>query len=379
MADDTAVLSNKPPDDDFRQQRLRAWVPIMTPLKVISVFVIIGAIFIPLGVTFMAASDKIYQDTIIYDGHSSSTCDITTMNQQRKCRLQFNITESVTGPLYVYYQLENFYQNHRRYVASRDPLQLRGETGQTESELKTSCLTDYKNDTNSKLMSPCGLIANSFFNDSITFKNDSSSPAGLSLDENDIAWDTDDDKFAQPNGFKSEYVANDTVPCGDVYCEGFNNNEGCAFYPDDSSPIGQGWNYCYPDSDTTQYLYEVYPDFISPIDGVTDDHFKVWMRVAALPKFRKLYGKIHGDFNKGDYLVFDIVANFEVGSFDGTKGLVISTVDDLGGKNSFLGITYIITGTVSLLFALLFIVKQISAPRPLADESLLNWSVNVDS
>lgn len=27
---------------------------------------------------------------------------------------------AVTGPVYVYYQLDNFYQNHRRYVKSRD-------------------------------------------------------------------------------------------------------------------------------------------------------------------------------------------------------------------------------------------------------------------
>ena len=30
------------------------------------------------------------------------------------------------GPVYVYYQLDNFYQNHRRYVKSRDNDQLNG-------------------------------------------------------------------------------------------------------------------------------------------------------------------------------------------------------------------------------------------------------------
>jgi hypothetical protein len=29
-------------------------------------------------------------------------------------------------PIYVYYQLKNFYQNHRRYVKSRSDDQLRG-------------------------------------------------------------------------------------------------------------------------------------------------------------------------------------------------------------------------------------------------------------
>lgn len=31
------------------------------------------------------------------------------------------------GPVYVYYQLDNFYQNHRRYVKSRDSSQLNGQ------------------------------------------------------------------------------------------------------------------------------------------------------------------------------------------------------------------------------------------------------------
>lgn len=30
-------------------------------------------------------------------------------------------------PIYVYYELDNYYQNHRRYVKSRSSLQLLGE------------------------------------------------------------------------------------------------------------------------------------------------------------------------------------------------------------------------------------------------------------
>jgi hypothetical protein len=29
-------------------------------------------------------------------------------------------TNLIKSPIYVYYQLDNFYQNHRRYVKSRD-------------------------------------------------------------------------------------------------------------------------------------------------------------------------------------------------------------------------------------------------------------------
>jgi hypothetical protein len=63
-----------------------------------------------------------------------------------------------------------------------------------------------------------------------------------------------------------------------------------------------------------------------------------------------------------------------VASFDGSKALVISTTSEFGGKNPYLGVAYIVVGSVSLMFAILFLSKQIIAPRMVADPSLLNWS-----
>ena len=37
----------------------------------------------------------------------------------------------MTGPVYVYYELDNFYQNHRRYVKSRMDAQLRNKLSKT--------------------------------------------------------------------------------------------------------------------------------------------------------------------------------------------------------------------------------------------------------
>ncbi len=51
----------------------------------------------------------------------------------RSIQLSFSINEDVDGPLYVYYQLENFYQNHRRYVSSVSPYQLNGEVSSVET------------------------------------------------------------------------------------------------------------------------------------------------------------------------------------------------------------------------------------------------------
>ena len=53
--------------------------------------------------------------------------------------------------------------------------------------------------------------------------------------------------------------------------------------------------------------------------GVRDESFVVWMRTAGLPKFRKLYGKIKlpPKTARDIPLVFEIVPNFEVTSFNG--------------------------------------------------------------
>ena len=70
--------------------------------------------------------------------------------------------------MYMYYSLTNFYQNHRRYVKSRDDYQLLGSS-RGYSSLSTDC-EPYRGIANSSLpgggvpYAPCGAIANSLFN-----------------------------------------------------------------------------------------------------------------------------------------------------------------------------------------------------------------------
>ena len=67
-----AAQSNKPPGDDFRQQKLKAWQPIMTPMKVVIIFVAIGVAFIPTGVTLMHASSLV--SVVAVDSFNASRC-----------------------------------------------------------------------------------------------------------------------------------------------------------------------------------------------------------------------------------------------------------------------------------------------------------------
>jgi hypothetical protein len=137
-----------------------------------------------------------------------------------------------------------------------------------------------------------------------------------------------------------------SLSLGTAGCSTYNLKPSCLCYQqtDKTNPPTESTSYYlfyYPSEETVQYLYETYPSQISPIDGVTDEHFIVWMRTAALTTFRKLYGRIYtadgGSFKAGDEVTVDIIANFEVDSFSGTKTLLISDLGKLGGRNVYIG------------------------------------------
>lgn len=123
-------------------------------------------------------------------------------------------------PIFVYYQLENFYQNHRRYVKSRDYQQLMGEEV-TKEDVSSSCdpiITNadlanmgikyyfwsdeldvtFEYGENTPLVPgdvaiPCGLIAKSMFNDTFALYSEESLAENtkINIDEKNIAWESD--------------------------------------------------------------------------------------------------------------------------------------------------------------------------------------------
>ena len=71
---------------------------------------------------------------------------------------------SLQGDVYFYYGLVNFYQNHRRYVRSRDDSQLLGKTNRVSADCQPFQFASNGSDLD---LTPCGAIANSRFNGSI--------------------------------------------------------------------------------------------------------------------------------------------------------------------------------------------------------------------
>lgn len=60
----------------------------------------------------------------------------------------------------MYYGLSNYYQNHRRYVKSRDDDQL---LGRLDKKPSSDCLPFAFDSETNQPIAPCGAIANSLF------------------------------------------------------------------------------------------------------------------------------------------------------------------------------------------------------------------------
>jgi hypothetical protein len=102
---------------------------------------------------------------------------------------------------------------------------------------------------------------------------------------------------------------------------------------------------------------------------MTDEHFIVWMRGAALPNFRKLWGKISEGMEPGNYIL-SIENEFVVSTFGGTKSFFLSTNNSLGGKNTFLAIAYIVAGVLCFMIAIGFCCAETKDRRDISEAKL---------
>lgn len=292
----------------FKQQKLPAWRPVPTITSTTITFVSFGVVFLAIGVVVLVYSNKIVDQSIKYN----DKCTEIGVS----CEVSFEIAKTMEKPVMVYYQINNFYQNHRRYVKSKSDSQLNGkditlkemeasgDCSPVETNLQMGKITAVDGTTplsGSSLAIPCGLIAKSLFNDDYTLNKDGNV---IVIDQKDIAWQADRD-------LKYKNLVKEGQP---------------ADY----------WK-------TVQWI------------DMTNEHFIVWMRPAGLPNFRKLWGRIQQNLEPGKYS-FTIQNNFDVSHYSGEKFIVLSTVNAFGGNNSFLGISYIVVGSVCILLAVVFLI-----------------------
>lgn len=119
-------------------------------------------------------SYKVTQESSFLTGQAAPAGETVS-----RCTIQFSIPMPLQAPIYLYYRLTNFYQNHRKYVKSLSYNQLNGDTI-TQGEAGASC-SPVATTPDGKIYYPCGLIANSMFNGKEThewalYKRQNSSP-----------------------------------------------------------------------------------------------------------------------------------------------------------------------------------------------------------
>ena len=282
----------------FKQQRLPAWRPVPTILSIIITFSFFGIVFIFLGIVLLIYSKKI----------KSEELDYTDCKEDKNCNKSIIIKEDISKPVYVYYQLDGFFQNSRRYVKSKEVAQLTGDKPYSKENcdpVETNEEMGFSNETKSMnnetylnpsdIAIPCGLMAKTFFNDNFSFFIIAEEEVEeIVVDQKNIAFDKD------------------------------------------------------------KKLYSKEPDPSRQWTNITDEHFLVWMRPSGLPNPRKLWGKIDRDLKKDENITINITNNYDVSYYEGKKKIILSNTTIFGGNNKFLAICYIIVGGLSLISAIFF-------------------------
>lgn len=332
----TGSTSNRPEGNFLTQQRLVVLNPILEPKTALLIFFGIGIIFISIGIIIMLSFTSIQEKVIDYTdciNNQAVMCKEKILSQPSVterdcyCAIKFTLEENWDKDVFMYYGLENFYQNDRRYFVSRNDSQLGGQINDYE-KLHTMfhCHHPFYKDDNGKTYFPCGAIANSMFSDVITLKYNESN---VSMIRTGIAWESDKERFKNPPN-------NGTV----------------------KDLMRQFQNFTKP-KHWKKNLWELDIDNMDN-NGLKNEDLIVWMRTAALPNFRKLYRKINhtSQFSdgmpKGQYELI-IEYNFDVYSIGGKKNVVLTTQSNLGSTHLFLGIVYIIVGSICTLFGGVFL------------------------
>ena len=210
-----------------------------------------------------------YNKTVRYKSgrYSTDTSGGHEVENTKVCQIEFTIPNDIGPSVYLYYRLTDFFQNHRRYVKSYDSEQLIGKSpnppaascspldvSSFAAATSTAAGSAPTSSSSSPLVYyPCGLVANSLFNDTILSPSAVSTGGDTSnytMSNKGIAWSSDANLYG-----KNAYSLDKIKP----------------------PPYWQ-----------IRWANAVYSTDNPPPDLASYEEFQVWMRTAGLPTFSKL-------------------------------------------------------------------------------------------
>ena len=285
----------------FKQQRLPAWRPVPTFYSIIIFYLSFAIIFIIIGIVLLVYSGKIV--SLEHSYHQEC-------KDKEECTIKIKIEKDMEKPIFIYYKLDGFFQNNRRYVKSKSLKQLTGDSASKDGDCAPIYFNKDLGFSNEELAElelepdkpavPCGLMAKTYFNDIFynwrihNEEDNEEAEEEIEVNEENIAWAKDREIFKNPD-------------------------------------ISKQWM------------------------DIEDEHFIVWMRNDGLPDVKKLWGRIEDiDLKKGDEISVDIENNYKVSHYDGGKSLILTTTNKFGGKNIFMGVCFIVIGVISLILGIAF-------------------------
>lgn len=366
--------SRRPKETRFTQQRISSINPTFAPKSVICIFLVVSVIFIIFGAVMLNISNNVDEMIIYYQNCSRDAptvnfedipdnqffltfnknqtfgvkpqwkyipnTDIFLEDEREKgtCQLRFTIPYDWKGDLLINYLIENFYANHKRYVLSFSEDQLTGinaSLSQIRDTVGINC-TPLVTNSEGKMYYPCGLIANSMFNDSFPMHliGLNNNFTNHSLTNKNINWSSDKNRFKD-----TQYNASQISPPPNWY-KAFPNG-----YNDTNIPNIGEW-----------------------------EEFQNWMRSPAFPKFSKLIRRSNGQYLSAGEYQFDIGLHWPVLEYNGKKAVYITHGSSLGGKNNFLGVIYLVGGCICGIISLIILAAYLVGSRKRADTSYLSWN-----
>eukprot|EP00171_Calliarthron_tuberculosum_P007957 IDg7957t1 len=300
----------------FRRQELWAFKPVWSPSVVTLMYLVVALVLIPLGVVIYTQSLRLMSTPLLrYDNLTNCVAENST---QSSCVVRIDIPRATrANRVFFYYGIINFYQNGRRYARSRSVDQLRGKINKKEIEDTCKPIDSRRNGTDSIV--PCGLTAQSFFNDTFELCHDDRCTRTINVTNKNIAWAVDRKTLFKPSPSFDEKT-----------------NE-----------------------------------------RITSEEFMVWMRIAPYRTWKKLHRRIQEPLQNRTYFM-KVESNYPVQSFDGQKFVYLVETTWFGGPNVFLGLSCIVVGGASLLLAVMYIVRSRFAPEPkIPPESECPWNDDI--